>query len=108
MQIFNTVSDLRAEIKAWRMAGDTIAFVPTMGNLHAGHIDLVNKAKACADKVVVSIFVNPTQFGVGEDFLTYPRTEQADQEQLLVAGADALFCLLSQIYIVRMRLLQLR
>ncbi len=91
MQILNTVSDLRAVVNAWRKAGDTIAFVPTMGNLHAGHIDLVNKAKASADRVVVSIFVNPTQFGVGEDFLTYPRTEQADQERLLGVGTDALF-----------------
>ncbi len=91
MQIFNTVPDLRAVIKEWRLAGESIAFVPTMGNLHAGHIDLVNKAKAFADRVVVSIFVNPTQFGVGEDFSTYPRTEQADQEKLIAAGSDALF-----------------
>ena len=91
MQIVNTVSDIRDVIKAWRVAGETIAFVPTMGNLHAGHIDLVHKAKAIADRVVVSIFVNPTQFGVGEDFATYPRTEQADQTQLLAVGADALF-----------------
>ncbi len=91
MQIINTVSDLRALIKAWRRSGESIAFVPTMGNLHAGHIDLVNKAKICADRVVVSIFVNPTHFGEGEDFLTYPRTEQADQSQLEVVGVDALF-----------------
>ena len=91
MQIFNTVPDLRAVIKEWRQAGESIAFVPTMGNLHAGHIDLVNKAKAIADRVVVSIFVNPTQFGVGEDFSTYPRTEQADQEKLSAVGTDVLF-----------------
>ena len=91
MQILNTVSDLRAVLNVWRMAGDSIAFVPTMGNLHAGHIDLVNKAKACADRVVVSIFVNPTQFGVGEDYASYPRTEYADQDKLLAVGTDVLF-----------------
>ena len=91
MQIVNTVSELRDVIKTWRVAGESIAFVPTMGNLHAGHIDLVHKAKAIADRVVVSIFVNPTQFGVGEDFATYPRTEQADQAQLSAVGADVLF-----------------
>ena len=91
MQILNTVPDVRVVVKEWRLAGESIAFVPTMGNLHAGHIDLVNKAKVLADRVVVSIFVNPTQFGVGEDFSTYPRTEQADQEKLSTVGADAVF-----------------
>ena len=91
MQIVNTVFDLREVIKIWRSNGESVAFVPTMGNLHAGHLHLVNKAKKSADRVVVSIFVNPTQFGVGEDFETYPRTERDDQEKLEVEGADLLF-----------------
>ena len=91
MQIIKNVCDLRELIKAWRTAGETIAFVPTMGNLHAGHLQLVTRAKAVANRVVVSIFVNPTQFGVGEDFETYPRTEKEDQEKLIVEGVDVLF-----------------
>ncbi|MBL6985904.1 MAG: 4-phosphopantoate--beta-alanine ligase, partial [Methylobacter sp.] len=82
MQIVNTVSELCYVVKAWRTAGQSVAFVPTMGNLHAGHIALVDEAKIKADRVVVSIFVNPTQFGVGEDFETYPRTEVEDQQKL--------------------------
>ena len=91
MQIINTVCGLREVIKAWKAAGETVAFVPTMGNLHAGHLQLVTRAKVSADRVVVSIFVNPTQFGVGEDFGAYPRTELEDQEKLLTEGADLLF-----------------
>ena len=91
MQIIKNVCDLRELIKAWRTAGETIAFVPTMGNLHAGHLQLVTRAKAVANRVVVSIFVNPTQFGVGEDFETYPRTEKEDQEKLIAEGVDVLF-----------------
>ena len=91
MRIVSTVFELREEVKTWRSAGESIAFVPTMGNLHAGHLQLVNTAKKKADRVVVSIFVNPTQFGAGEDFETYPRTEQEDQEKLRAEGADLLF-----------------
>ncbi|MGZ4968821.1 MAG: pantoate--beta-alanine ligase [Methylobacter sp.] len=91
MQIVNTISELRGVVKAWRSAGQSVALVPTMGNLHAGHLKLVNDAKEKADRVVVSIFVNPTQFGVGEDFETYPRTEREDQEKLNATGADLLF-----------------
>jgi pantoate--beta-alanine ligase len=91
MRIVNTVSELREAIKTWRSAGESVAFVPTMGNLHAGHLQLVSMAKKNADRVVVSIFVNPTQFGVGEDFETYPRTEREDQEKLEAEGADLLF-----------------
>jgi len=91
MRIVSTVFELREEVKTWRSAGESIAFVPTMGNLHAGHLQLVNTAKKKADRVVVSIFVNPTQFGAGEDFETYPRTEQEDQEKLQAEGADLLF-----------------
>jgi pantoate--beta-alanine ligase len=91
MQIVNTVSELRGVIRAWRLAGQSIALVPTMGNLHAGHLALVNEAQKKADRVVVSIFVNPTQFGVGEDFEAYPRTEQVDQQKLGAIGTDLLF-----------------
>ena len=65
--------------------------MPTMGNLHAGHLMLVNEAQKKADRVVVSVFVNPTQFGIGEDFESYPRTEREDQEKLDASGADLLF-----------------
>ena len=91
MKCIADIQALRELLKQWRMAGESIAFVPTMGNLHAGHLQLVNKAKAQADRVVVSIFVNPTQFGVGEDFSLYPRTEHADQEKLQAAGVDVVF-----------------
>ena len=91
MRIVNTVSELRDAVRAWRLTGQTVAFVPTMGNLHAGHIALVTEAQKQADRVVVSIFVNPTQFGVGEDFESYPRTEREDQEKLVTVGADLLF-----------------
>jgi pantoate--beta-alanine ligase len=91
MQTVNTLMELRAAIKKWRLAGDSIAFVPTMGNLHAGHIKLVEAAKNQADRVVVSIFVNPTQFGVTEDYGSYPRTEAADQALLAAVATDLVF-----------------
>jgi len=91
MHIVNTVEALRALIHTWKTAGERIAFVPTMGNLHAGHFQLVKAAKETADKVVVSIFVNPTQFGVGEDFDSYPRTEAQDHEQLRAINTDVVF-----------------
>lgn len=91
MQIVNTIEALRHTINTWKAQGNCIAFVPTMGNLHAGHCQLVTTAKEKADKVVVSIFVNPTQFGVGEDFDSYPRTEVQDQEKLQAINTDLLF-----------------
>ncbi len=91
MRIVNTVIELREVIKTWRSKGESVAFVPTMGNLHAGHLHLVSMARKKADRVVVSIFVNPTQFGAGEDFETYPRTEREDQEKLEAENADLLF-----------------
>ena len=91
MQTVNAVSELREVIRTWRLAGESVAFVPTMGNLHAGHLQLVNEAKKKADRIVVSIFVNPAQFGAGEDFETYPRTEREDQEKLNAANTDLLF-----------------
>jgi pantoate--beta-alanine ligase len=86
-----TVNKLRASIKAWREAGQTVALVPTMGNLHQGHLSLVALAAQHADRVVVSIFVNPTQFGAGEDFARYPRTLEADARKLSRADVDVLF-----------------
>ncbi|CAG1021251.1 pantoate--beta-alanine ligase [Patescibacteria group bacterium] len=91
MQIVTTIADLRHIIHTWKAQGKKVAFVPTMGNLHDGHIHLVKQAKSKAQRVVVSIFVNPTQFGVGEDFSSYPRTETQDQEKLLAIGTDLVF-----------------
>jgi pantoate--beta-alanine ligase len=87
----NTISNLRRTLRAWRQEGERIHFVPTMGNLHAGHLRLVDEARKSKAKVVVSIFVNPTQFGPGEDFEAYPRTELEDRAKLTKAGADLLF-----------------
>lgn len=86
-----TIEALRAELKKWRKSGDLIAFVPTMGNLHDGHLQLVREGRKSADKVVVSLFVNPTQFGPGEDFDHYPRTESEDVKKLESAEVDLLF-----------------
>ncbi|MGR8929110.1 MAG: pantoate--beta-alanine ligase [Gammaproteobacteria bacterium] len=91
MQTIKTINALRAAIRQWRQAEQSIAFVPTMGNLHAGHIKLVETACLQADKVVVSIFVNPEQFGPNEDYDSYPRTERQDQDKLIATGADLLF-----------------
>lgn len=87
MQIIHTIEALRA----WRETVGTVAFVPTMGNLHAGHMALVREARQHADHVVVSIFVNRLQFGQGEDFDCYPRTLEADAAQLDAAGAEIIF-----------------
>ncbi|MDD1608106.1 MAG: pantoate--beta-alanine ligase [Methylococcaceae bacterium] len=91
MHTVNTVEALHTLINTWKAAGNSIAFVPTMGNLHAGHCQLVKAAKEKADKVVVSIFVNPTQFGAGEDFDSYPRTEAQDHEKLRAINTDLVF-----------------
>jgi pantoate--beta-alanine ligase len=91
MQTHNTILALRAEVRQWREQGLSVGFVPTMGNLHAGHFALLELAKQQADRVVVSIFVNPTQFGPNEDYARYPRTEAADAEALRERGCDALF-----------------
>ncbi|KQZ67931.1 MULTISPECIES: pantoate--beta-alanine ligase [unclassified Lysobacter] len=89
-----TVDDLavlRSTIDAWRREGLRVAFVPTMGNLHAGHHSLVKLARVRADRVVVSVFVNPTQFGPNEDYGRYPRTPEADAAGLAAAGADLMW-----------------
>lgn len=86
-----TIEELRERVKAWRSQGLRIGFVPTMGALHDGHITLVKTAKARCDRVVVSIFVNPTQFGPNEDFDAYPRTEESDLNRLAGAQADLVY-----------------
>lgn len=91
MQIAATVEELKARLAAPRAAGARVAFVPTMGNLHAGHLKLVEAARRLGDYVVASIYVNPLQFGPGEDFEAYPRTPEADRRALEAAGADLLF-----------------
>jgi pantoate--beta-alanine ligase len=91
MQTTETIPELRAIIGAWRRGGHSIGFVPTMGNLHAGHVSLVALARQHSERVVVSVFVNPLQFGPGEDYERYPRTLDADSEQLRAAGAEVLF-----------------
>lgn len=85
------VASLRQRIRSWRAEGRRIALVPTMGNLHAGHFGLIEAARLSADRVVASIFVNPTQFGPNEDFARYPRTPEQDAAGLLAAGCDLLF-----------------
>lgn len=86
---FQSVEALRAQVATWRRAGERIVLVPTMGALHAGHLALVAHARAIGQRVVVSIFVNPTQFGPNEDFSRYPRDTEADLALLAGAGADA-------------------
>jgi len=85
------LAPLRDTVRARRLDGARIGFVPTMGNLHAGHMALVDHARRHADFVVVSIYVNPLQFSAGEDFSTYPRTMDADSAALGAAGVDLLF-----------------
>ncbi|ROL78580.1 pantoate--beta-alanine ligase [Pseudomonas protegens] len=91
MNTVKTVRELRAAVARARSEGKRIGFVPTMGNLHSGHAALVAKAAQRVDFVVASIFVNPLQFGAGEDLDKYPRTLTADQEKLLEAGCHLLF-----------------
>jgi pantoate--beta-alanine ligase len=91
MQTVQDAAALRALIRGWRSQGQTVGFVPTMGNLHAGHHSLIKLARARAERVVASVFVNPTQFGPNEDFERYPRTLVQDQVGLAEHGCDLLF-----------------
>lgn len=91
MVIIETIPLLRREIRRWRQEGKRIALVPTMGNLHDGHMTLVDEARARADVVVVSIFVNPMQFDKADDLARYPRTLQEDCEKLTRRGVDLVF-----------------
>lgn len=91
MKIEVTLQGLHAALNPVRLARKRIGFVPTMGNLHEGHLTLVKEAKKYCDLVVVSIFVNPTQFGAGEDFEKYPRTLEADSQLLADVGCDIVF-----------------
>jgi pantoate--beta-alanine ligase len=92
LEIHRTASHIRETIAGWHATRDTIAIVPTMGNLHAGHLSLAELAADAADRVILTIFVNPTQFGVGEDFAAYPRTLAEDRALIDAAGTvDALF-----------------
>ena len=91
METVSSLADLRALVGRWKQAGYSIALVPTMGNLHDGHISLLHHARECADRTVVSIFVNPIQFGKGEDYEKYPSTLADDKNKLEKYGLDLLF-----------------
>jgi pantoate--beta-alanine ligase len=90
-KILREANDLRQAVTAWKLAGKRVAIVPTMGALHEGHLTLVRRAFDEADKVIVSIFVNPKQFAANEDLSKYPRTEKADVEQLAAEGVDMVY-----------------
>ncbi|MDE4173040.1 pantoate--beta-alanine ligase [Phaeobacter sp. PT47_59] len=89
--ILRRLADLRAKHATWIRAGEVVGVVPTMGALHAGHLSLVEAAKAACDRVIVTIFVNPKQFNSAEDLAKYPRTEEADAEKLAPFGVDAIY-----------------
>jgi pantoate--beta-alanine ligase len=91
MRIITTIAELRAIVHGWRMAGESVAFVPTMGNLHAGHASLIGAAHLHGRRVVASVFVNPLQFGPNEDYNAYPRTPDEDAALLEEQGVDVLF-----------------
>jgi pantoate--beta-alanine ligase len=92
LRVVSSVSEVRAAVTQWRAAGENVAFAPTMGNLHAGHMSLATLCAQSARRVVMSIFVNPTQFGPSEDFAAYPRTLAADEALIAAQGnVDLLF-----------------
>jgi len=91
VKVIDDKVSLSEQLAEWRHAGEHVAIVPTMGNLHAGHVQLVDVAREHADRVIVTVFVNPTQFGEGEDFEDYPRTLERDTRRLRKVRADVLF-----------------
>ena len=91
MRTVHTTASVREAVAGWRAANHVVAFVPTMGNLHAGHLSLVELAQELAHRVVVSVYVNPTQFGPEEDFAAYPRTLPEDEARLQARNTDLLF-----------------
>jgi pantoate--beta-alanine ligase len=91
METVTTISAVRGRVRAWRHAGQRVVFVPTMGNLHSGHVSLIETARRHGERFVASIFVNPMQFGPNEDFAHYPRTPREDERMLSTAGCDLMF-----------------
>jgi pantoate--beta-alanine ligase len=91
METVSTTAAVRERVTRWQRAGERVAFVPTMGNLHPGHISLIEVARKRGDRFVASIFVNPMQFGPNEDYAQYPRTPEKDQSMLADAGCDLMF-----------------
>lgn len=91
METVRSTDEIRNWVESWRLENRSVGFVPTMGALHEGHLALVRHASQLTDRVVVSIFVNPTQFGAGEDFELYPRSEEQDSELLQEGGCHLLF-----------------
>ena len=91
MDTVSTIAAVRERVQRWRSQGQRVAFVPTMGNLHAGHLSLLEAARQHGERFVASIFVNPMQFGPNEDFAHYPRTPQRDERMLAEAGCDLMF-----------------
>jgi len=90
-RVVSRIAEVRAEVAQWRRRGERIVFVPTMGNLHAGHVSLLEVARRHGDRFIASIFVNPMQFGPNEDFAHYPRTPSDDERMLAAAGCDLMF-----------------
>ena len=92
MTVITTSDEMRRAVGNWHAAGDTVCLVPTMGSIHAGHLALIDAARKASRRVVVSIYINPTQFAAGEDFASYPRNFQADQQAIDAAGGiDAIY-----------------
>jgi pantoate--beta-alanine ligase len=91
MDTVTTIAHVRERVRLWHAEGRRIAFVPTMGNLHAGHMSLIEAARQHGDRFVASIFVNPMQFGPNEDYAHYPRTPRDDERMLAAAGCDLMF-----------------
>ena len=91
METVTTIGAVRERVRAWHRSGARIAFVPTMGNLHAGHVSLIEAARRHGERFIASIFVNPMQFGPNEDFAHYPRTPREDERMLAAAGCDLMF-----------------